>query len=157
MCSLPQKLRVPDLVKTPCQEHTDALYCCCSCKATATAVRFFITSRCVLGSPHGRSFHRVHPAWGGGASFFPGPFWDPSESVPGSSGAFLERSRFVPWPFRGFSPEESPMGILVARIQFRMEAAACWPIIAVVGLSILSSGPKHDVEVCGCSAGLESL
>ena len=27
VCSLPHKLRVPDL-ETPCQEHTDALYCC---------------------------------------------------------------------------------------------------------------------------------
>ena len=25
-------------VETPCQEHTDALYCCCSCKATFIAV-----------------------------------------------------------------------------------------------------------------------
>ena len=44
-----------------------------------------------------------------GASFVPVPFWDPSEAVRGSSRDFLERSRFVPWPFRGFSPEESPM------------------------------------------------
>ena len=45
----------------------------------------------------------------GRASFVLGPFWDPSEAVQGSSRAFLERSRFVPWPFRGFSPEEFPM------------------------------------------------
>ena len=51
-------------VQTPCQEHTYALYCCCSCKATFIAVRFFLTSRSVLGSPHCRSFHRVYPAAG---------------------------------------------------------------------------------------------
>ena len=45
----------------------------------------------------------------GRGSFVPVPFWDPSESVPVSSRDFLERSRFVPWPFRGSSPEESPM------------------------------------------------
>ena len=49
-------------VETPCQEHTDALYCCCSCKATFIAVRFFTTSRSVPGSPHCRSFHHVNPA-----------------------------------------------------------------------------------------------
>ena len=51
-------------VETPCQENTDALYCCCSCKATFIAVRFFITSCSVLGSPHCWSFHRVYPATG---------------------------------------------------------------------------------------------
>ena len=48
--------------KTPCREHTDALYCCCTCKATFIIVRLFITSRSVLGSLHCRSFHRVYPA-----------------------------------------------------------------------------------------------
>ena len=43
-------------VETPSQEHTDALCCCCSCKATFIAVLFFITSRSVLGSPHCRRF-----------------------------------------------------------------------------------------------------
>ena len=75
------------------------------------------------------------------------PFWDPSEVVPGSSRAFLERSRFVRWPFRGFLPKNFQWH-LVARIQFRTEAAACWPILAVVGLSFLGSGPKQDEEVC---------
>ena len=49
-------------VETPCQEHMDALYCCRSCKATFIAVRFFTTSRSVLGSPHCRIFRRVYAA-----------------------------------------------------------------------------------------------
>ena len=82
-----------------------------------------------------------------GASFVPGPFWDPSEAVPGSSSAFLERSRFVPWPSRSFFPKNFPWH-LVTRIQFRIETAACWPILAVVGLSFLGSGTKQDEDVC---------
>ena len=52
------------LVETPCQEHTDALNCCSCRKATFVTVRFFVTSRSVLGSPHCWSFHRTHPATG---------------------------------------------------------------------------------------------
>ena len=47
-------------VETPCQENTGALYCCCCRKATFVTVRFFVTSRSVLRSPHCWSFHRVH-------------------------------------------------------------------------------------------------
>ena len=49
-------------VETPCQEHTDALNCCCCCKATFVTLRFFVTSRGVLGSAKCWRFHRVHPA-----------------------------------------------------------------------------------------------
>ena len=51
-------------VETPCQEHTDAMYCCCRCKATFIAVRFLTTSRSALGSSHCRSFHCVYSATG---------------------------------------------------------------------------------------------
>ena len=83
----------------------------------------------------------------GGTSFVPVPFWEllkPFRAVPGPSWN-------VPDSFRGhsavFLPKNHPWH-LVARIQFRMEAAACWPILAVVGLSFLGSGPKQDEEVC---------
>ena len=39
-------------VETSWQEHTDALNCCCCCKATLVTLRFFATSRCVLGPPN---------------------------------------------------------------------------------------------------------
>ena len=76
------------------------------------------------------------------ASFVPGHFWNVPGSFRGHSAVFLPKN--FPWH-------------LVTRIQFLMEAAACWPILAVVGLSFLFSGPKQDEEVCGCSARLETL
>ena len=44
LCAVCHKSSVSliSFVETPCQEHTDALYCCSSCKATFIAVGFFM-------------------------------------------------------------------------------------------------------------------
>ena len=64
LCAVGHKIFVSlnTSVETPFQEHAGALNCCCCCKTTFVTLRFFLTSRSVLGSPNCWRFHRVHTA-----------------------------------------------------------------------------------------------
>ena len=89
------------------------------------------------------------------ASFVLVPFWDPSETVPGSSSDFLERSRFVPWPFRGFFLPKNLPWHLAARIRCLLAHSCCRrPVLFWVRApsrmkkfaSILSENPPAGLE-----------